>query len=163
MTELTHKIVFRPAFDKRDADPKKNYGIGAMTMTFLVIGPKGAVQWMISTNWYVDSACRHLDGFPRSRLDKPRPMGYDLGYHSKEPHYEDQEAIRGGETCEYTGGPCYYDGSSLNAELPIEGFLAGGEDYLWPKLEALYRSTFEGGEWPFREEAAEARARGAYV
>lgn len=158
--DLRHDIRFRVAFDKRSPEPNKNYGIGDMHIIFLVIGPKGAVQWLIGTGWYVDSACKHLMGFARNSLtDQRRPNGWDLGYHSKEPKYEDQSPMDQCDICE----PCYYDGSSLNAELPIEGFLSGGLEYLWPKLEAFYRFTFDDGEWPFRDEAADARARGSYV
>ena len=88
-------------------------------------------------------------------------MGADVGYHARVRQYDDQELMSG--TCHVIDGPCYYDGSSLNAELPIEGFLSGGLEYLWPKLEAFYRFTFDDGEWPFRDEAADARARGSYV
>ena len=117
--DLRHDIRFRVAFDKRSPEPNKNYGIGDMHIIFLVIGPKGAVQWLIGTGWYVDSACKHLMGFARNSLtDQRRPNGWDLGYHSKEPKYEDQSPMDQCDICE----PCYYDGSSLNAELPIEAF-----------------------------------------
>lgn len=44
--------------------------------------------------------------------------------------------------------PCYYDGSSLNAEQLVEGFRAGGTDWLWPKLEEYWRCIFEDGPYP---------------
>lgn len=159
--EFTRRIDFLSAFDKRSDNPSKNYGIGAVRMVFLLIGEKGAVQWMIGTGWYTASAVTHLAGFPPSGFDKPRPSGWDLGYHAKAPKYEGQSPM--GHCHVLAEGDCFYDGSSLNAELPIEGFLAGGLDYLWPKLEALYRSTFEDAPWPFDLEGMEARERGAYI
>lgn len=157
---LEHRIDFIPAFDKRDADPSKNYGIGAMKIRFMVVGPKGAIQWLIGTGWYVRSAREHLKGFPVHEWDlKRKPEGYDLGYHAKEPQYEGQSAM---DHCDVLGdGACFYDGSSLQAELPIEGFLSEGADYVWRKLEAEYRHRLEGdGEWPFREESADSKACG---
>lgn len=158
---LTHRVAFRPAYDKRDPNPSKSYGIHGMEITFYVIGPEGAIQWNIYTNWHVASARKHLEGFPRSTYDDPwRPSGYDLGYHSKRPLYDGQEPR---DNCHLVdGGVCYYDGSGLNAELPIEGFLNGGEDWLWPKLEAYYAHTFLDAPWPFEAEV-EARERRRYI
>ena len=36
----------------------------------------------------------------------------------------------------------------LNADEVIEGFLAGGTDWLWPKLEEYYACIFEGAPFP---------------
>lgn len=157
-----HRIDWLPAFDKRDDNPKKNYGVCAMRIVFYVIGPKGAIQWMISTGWYTDSARKHLDGFPSSPWDdeRRRPAAHDLGYHAREAQYDNQTPQK---NCHLLGGSCFYDGSSLQAELPMEGFLSGGVDWLWPKLEAAYMHHFEGAEWPFHLEAAEAREQGRFV
>lgn len=158
--DFERKILLTPAFDKRHSDPHKNYGIGAMRMTFLVIGEKGAVQWMISTNWYVESARAHLANFTNEYERRWEPQPFDLGYHAVEPQYDDQSS----RPCEFTPGKvCYYDGSSLQAEVLTERFLAEGEDYLWNALEAYYRCRFEDGPWPFEAEANQARARGRIV
>lgn len=169
--DLTHHTIWRPAYDRRDPNPSKNFGIHNMEVTFIVKGPKGAVQWQISTGWFLASSredvARMNEDFYRKhgyRMSngKACPWPTDLGYHAKLPAYEGQTRLR--DECEWTGGgACYYDGSSLNAILPLEGFLSQGEDYLWPKLEAYYRSVFHNEEWPFAIEAAEARARGEYV
>ena len=147
------KILFHPAYDKRNADPKKNYGIHNMSITFVLIGPKGAVQWAISTGWYVKSAREHLKNFPLSWEERTmkKIWGTDLGYHAHDPQYEDQYSR---DDCHLLGGKCYYDGSSLNAELLEEGFLEKGEDYVWEKLEGYYNHTFENGPWPLEAESA---------
>jgi len=51
---MEHKILFFPAFDRTDPDPKKNYGVGDLNIKFLVIGNKGIVEFDLSTNWYFD-------------------------------------------------------------------------------------------------------------
>lgn len=100
-----------------------------------------------------------------------RPHPSDLGYHSKVPQYEGQEpmgSIKYGfpkgeiempgdvpipkidrkETgtftpCEFTdGGPCYYDGSTLNAESVYRALLEGGDEAVWKILEDEYKSQF---------------------
>ena len=131
-----------PAFDKRAPDPSKNYGIGACRIVFILKGPHGAVQFMIGTNWYVPSAREHLKNFPRSERDlQQKPGGWDVGYHSPKATYKGQAAMSG--KCSYVkGGKCFYDGSGLRADEWIEDFVAGGTDWLWPKLEEEYRDLF---------------------
>lgn len=141
---FTRKIRFRPSYNHIRPAPGDNYGIGEMRMWFILGGDKGAVQWMIGTGWYIKSARDHLAKFP------PRvhllPSAWDLGYHAKEPQYEGQSVQD--ENCPETGGRCFYDGSALNAELLTEGFLAGGDEWVWSRLEAYYRYRFEGAAWP---------------
>lgn len=146
---LERRIDFRPPFDKRNPDPSKDYGIGAMLMTFYVIGEAGAVQWVISTGWYLPQLRDHLwrhavkweSRFGRADDELFSPKPYDLGYHAKEPHYDGQTAM----PCELIeGGHCFYDGSSLNAERLLTPFLVGGPEALWPLLEDYYRETFPG-------------------
>jgi hypothetical protein len=166
MGNFTRRVDLSPSFDRRDPNPSINYGIGAMRIWFHLIGPKGSVQWQIGTNWYCKSAQSHLSCLPE-RLssaaenalggNRYQPQGWDLGYHSPVPIYDGQTPIW--DDCHVIGGPCYYDGSSLNAELLTDGFLEGGERFLWPALEAYYRHTFEGADWPdFEGIRAEVRA-----
>lgn len=127
-TEFTRKIEFTPAFDKRHRDPAKDYGIGAVTMRFVLIGPAGAVHWLMSTGWY-------LPGLGR---EPSPPEGWDLGYHSPVPLREGQHKR---DDCPYLdGAPCYSDGSALNAEPVLGLFLAGGDEAVWRELERYYRS-----------------------
>jgi hypothetical protein len=130
-------------------EPARNYGVSNCRVFFNVKGPKGAVTFQIGTMWGCEPVRRHLRQFSRSNTayDQPDvPVAWDLGYHSYTPHYEGQSVTDG--DCDVLGGPCYYDGSTLNAEKVVEGFLAGGTDWLWPKLEEYYRCVFEGGEYP---------------
>lgn len=74
------------------------------------------------------------------------PNIIDIGYHSKTPHYEGHSPQY---NCELTGGDCYYDGTSLwGNEQWREGFIHGGTEWLWPRLEQLYRHYFEDGDVP---------------
>ena len=146
--QFTRRIDFTPSFDKRNPKPSQNYGIGSMRIRFVLIGAKGAVQWMIGTEWFVASAREHLRKFDHMhKIDEMRrPQGYDLGYHAYKPVYEGQSQM---DDCDILNGPCFYDGSGLNAELLIEPFLSQGEEYLWPALEAYYAHTFNDAPWPF--------------
>ena len=140
------RVECSPGHWHRD-EGKTDYGIGSVRMWFYLIGPKGAVQWQIGTEWYPPKAREGLMSGGRwaDRERMMKPTGWDLGYHSPRPMYEDQ-TLHG--KCSVIGGECFYDGSGLNADLLIEGFIAGGTDWLWPKLEEYYRHTFEGAPWP---------------
>lgn len=99
------------------------------------------------------------------------PLPADLGYHSRKPMYEgqlpmgaekfnfDQKEILKGATgdieiptrvatgtftpCEYVdGGPCYYDGSTLNAEPVFDVLLREGSAGVWRELRKFYMETF---------------------
>lgn len=134
-----------PAWDKRDPDPKKDYGVGACKITFVLKGAKGAVQFVIGTDWYLPHTQRKDRDWQHdynTRFDKIAPTGWDVGYHSPVPMYEDQTKM--GDDCEYVhGGTCYYDGSSLRADEWVPKFLEGGTDWLWPALEQEYAARFE--------------------
>jgi hypothetical protein len=125
-------------------NPNKNYGVAACRVIFYVIGAKGAVQWMIGTDWYPKAARDHLSKF--AYRNEVQPQAWDIGYHAREPQYEGQTCLT--NDCHLLGGKCFYDGSSLSAEEWVEGFLNGGTEWLWPRLEEYYRSVFEGGKYP---------------
>jgi hypothetical protein len=140
---LDHKVVVEPGHCMLHKDPDKNYGVAACRIWFYAIGPKGAVQFRIGTDWYPEAARRHLSKFPHR--EERQPQGWDIGYHSRVPIYDGQTSMG---LCDIIGCECYYDRSSLQADNWIEGFICGGTEWLWPKLDELYRCQFEGGEYP---------------
>lgn len=145
MAEFTKEILFHPAYDKRNPEPSKNYGIHGVTLTFLLKGPLGATQFVLYTNWqlpHVEKEQEHrvVDREYPHLMCKPMPA--DLGYHSPIPIYDGQTTVRG--ACEWLDGkPCYYDGSSLNAERIFDVLRAEGHEGVWRELEEYYRDTFE--------------------
>lgn len=143
MSGYEHRVEVAPGHCWLHSDDNKNYGVGSCRIFFYCIGEKGAVQFVLGTDWFPEAARRHLAKFPPSR--DPQPRAWDLGYHSPVPHYEGQDSMG---QCSVLGSECYYDGSTLNAENWVEGFLNGGTEWLWPKLEEYYRCVFEGGEYP---------------
>lgn len=137
-------IESEPAYDLRDPNPSKSYGIHGVNLRFLVVGPLGVVQFLLHTNWQLPHVERELDSRPvDSRFPhlSCRPVPADLGYHSPKPMYEGQTPR---DNCTYLGGrPCYYDGSGLNARKPYEILVAEGLDPMWEFLEDDYKRTFE--------------------
>lgn len=145
------KIVnFHPAYDKRDDDPSKDYGIGSVTIRFVLKGKRGAVQILLGTNWYLPETIKEyktegIKGRIVNLLDKENDCsgihGWDIGYHSPKPMYERQEPIA--DDCPYVeGGKCYYDGSGLRAKDIPEMLVRKGSDTIWKILEEEYKDRF---------------------
>ena len=126
---------FRPAFDKRSSNPKKNYGIHGAELAFYLKGEEGAIQFVIYTNWHLPHVQKELDNKLHDHI-LCHPMPADLGYHSKIPRYDGQKALT--EDCEWTGGKCYYDGSGLNADRIYKILVEQGDEAVWKELEKEY-------------------------
>ncbi len=136
-------IEFTPAFDKRNPDPNKNYGVHGVEIRFVLKGPLGATQFVLLTNWQLPHVQEEFDARrdwgPDGHFLKPFPT--DLGYHSPKPMYDGQEPMKG--PCQYVdGGVCYYDGSSLAADDVFKRLLAEGTSGVWNVLEETYNERF---------------------
>ena len=135
-------IQFSPAYDKRDSDPNKNYGIHGVTLRFVYKGEKGATQFVLYTNWQLP----HVTEEQRKRMSSDKyflfePLPADLGYHSPVPQYEGQTCLQ--DECEYLDGkPCYYDGSALQADRVFVRLLEEGDEGVWKELAEYYESMF---------------------
>lgn len=147
---MGRSVKFHPGYDKRN-EPGPNgeqYGIHGMDITFFYRGESGAVQFKFLTGWVPwqpAPAAEPLWGPRYKNLNPPtineiNPAAADLGYHSPEARYEGHEPMT--ENCPFIGGPCYYDGSGLNAEPLLVALIYEGEEAVWKALEAYYAETF---------------------
>ena len=144
MSEFKKEVHVRAAFDKRYPDPTKDYGIHGCELAFYLIGPKGAIQFVIYTNWYLPHVQDEMDNRPiNSRLPflGHKPIPADIGRHSHVPMYEGETPMEG--ECNIIGGTCYYDGSGLQAEDVFKIMLEGGTDALWAEMERRYHLWLE--------------------
>ena len=130
---LRREVSMTPAFDKRDPNPSKNYGIHGVDLRMYVIGARGAVQFVLYTDWHLP----HVDEELRAKGSLIGPTPADLGYHSPIPTYEGQENYAH-DDCHLLGCRCYYDGSGLNAERIFDVLRSEGSDGVWRELEAYY-------------------------
>jgi hypothetical protein len=145
--EFEKRITFRPAWDCPmgacasegcDGKPKDhpgNHGRHGVEAKWVLIGSKGAVQFLLYTQWMLPESPE-----PKSPLVR-KPMPADLGYHAYEPQYEGQYRMDSCDLLDIEGG-CYYAGSSLNAEPVFERLLREGGDAVWDGLEFYYRAVF---------------------
>ena len=149
MERFERIVECEPAYDRRNPDSSKDYGIGAVRIRFVLKGPKGSVQFLIGTDWYLPAIQPEIDAKDRAwdRANPPirhrvRPNGWDVGYHSPRPRYKGQNPMDG--KCEYVqGGKCYYDGSGLRADEWVKDILLPqGSDGVWKALETEYHVLF---------------------
>ena len=143
MNSEKRRIEFSPAYDHRE----KGGGIHGVDMYWYVTGPLGAIQFVVYTNWQLPHVQADMDAKqPDSRFPYMfhEPMPADLGYHSYKPMYEGQTLCQ--EDCHLLHAPCYYDGSTLNAERIMDVLRREGSDGVWRELEAYYHETFAAKE-----------------
>lgn len=139
MSGLIREVFASPAYDKRHPDPHKNYGIHGVDLRFYLKGPDAAIQFVIYTHWHLPHVQAEMDAKPCDprfpyMFHKPQPA--DIGYHVRAPLYEGQTPIS--DDCHLIGGPCYYDGSTLQAEEVFDVLVRGGTDALWAEMERRY-------------------------
>lgn len=165
MSEKFEKIVnFRPAYDKRNTDSSKNYGVHCVDMFMILKGTKGAIVFTVFTGWYLPNTIDWWKSRNLATLESVKGWGADIGYHSKKPLSEYQhENAPSTEHCEYCDGqPCWYDGSGLAAQELFQKFVAQGEEVVWRTLEDWYYSEFGGRpEEPALNGNNESERRGA--
>jgi hypothetical protein len=137
--DLERIVQVGPAWDRRDPDPSKDYGIGAMSLRFILKGPRGAVQFIFYTAQYTRPVAERMWNGNRS-YNPFKGMGADIGYHAYTPQYEGHTAMGG--KCDILGCECYYDGSSLRANEFADEFIEGGDKVVWPMLEKEYEARF---------------------
>ena len=129
---MKKEIHFEPGYDKRST----GHGIHGMCIRFLLIGEKGVIQFLISTDWFPESVDRNkLTG-----LNDLYPIPTDIGYHSLTPIYEGQKTY--GECMYFDGRVCYYDDSRLQAIEVYKLLLRDGHEGVWKVLTEKYESLF---------------------
>lgn len=134
-------IRFKPAFHRCSPNPRTNYGIGSVTMLWVLKVDDWAMTWDVHTDWGLpDEAFKtanpdcthpmHQTGYPRVGA-----TGGAVDWHSPVPRWDDQAQAQ--ETCPITGTACYLDsGFMLGSDL-FDLLCAEGDEAVWKRLRAL--------------------------
>ena len=126
---LERIIEFSAAYDKRPM-----YGVHGVEMRMVLKGPEGAVQFVLSTGWQLPHV--HAE-WKAKGLNEYFPLPFDLGYHSYVSRFEGQTIVT--NSCPWLDGkPCYYEGSSLQAQDVFDLLVREGGEAVWCKLEERY-------------------------
>ncbi len=100
MDNLEKIFKIRPAFDKRNADPKKNYGIHCVEVWMVLKGKAGAVHFGFTTGMFLPETMKEYaaNGQLNPKELSPghwfylyKPMGIDVGYHSPKKMWDGQQ------------------------------------------------------------------------
>lgn len=154
---MNRKLIFIPAFDRTDPDPKKDYGVGCLELLFMVMGEKGVVQLQLLTQWYLPHVMkRRLEWLKRDvRMGKEdfllehfiEPNPIDLCYFSLVRNNEDETFFE--EGLSYLGNiPYYYgykyydDEQRVAKEVAFRKLVDEGDEALWKYLEDYYVEVF---------------------
>lgn len=140
-------------WDKRDPDPKKDYGIHGCQLRFLLEGKEGFVSFVLYTDWMPlavqkermgkDVASTTLYPSVCQVVTGVQPTGADIGYHSPKPLRPWQKPSDMGKCDLVAGGKCYYDGSGLAAEVVRDAMLVDGDKGIWREMQKYYRAQFQ--------------------
>ena len=146
-TEFERIYEFSPAFDKRDPEPSKNYGIHGVEIHFVLKGPEGAVSFTLYTGWLLPETVgveRADYRYGKALVENGSyPMPAMLSYHIPEQR-EDYQV--GPTSCRYVeGGQCWGDGSFI-ADGALDALVTGGSDGLFAFLETWYDDHVRKGE-----------------
>ena len=134
-------VRFRPAFHRCHPDPSQNYGIGSVSMLWVLRVGDWAIAWDVHTGWELpDEAfvaavpdCNH----PMHQGSAPghKVSGGAVEWHSPVPLWEDHEPRA--DKCPITGAACYGDvGFLLGSEL-LDLLRTDGDDAVWKRLRSL--------------------------
>ena len=148
-TKFERIVDITPAFDKRDPDPHRNYGIHGCDLVMNLKGKMGVVYFSLSTNWQLPHVTKEMKTRPvyvPIDIDvRFLPSPIELGYHSPVPLREKMEPTI--MNCDHLEGrPCYCESGCLAAEPVFEILLTEGSNGVWRFLEEYYRKTFKDVE-----------------
>jgi hypothetical protein len=156
---VNRRIVFFPAYDRTDPDPKKDYGVGCLDLRFLVEGKSGTVEFELLTQWFQEHIMkRRLDSLKhdvwivkqdfllRHFLD---PFPADVCYFSPKRISEDDSYWEKGVYYTLEGKPCYYGYKYKDEkedrparEIACRKLVEEGDESLWKYLEDYYEEVF---------------------
>lgn len=146
MSALERIVEFQPAYDRRDPDPKKNYGIHGAEIRMTVKDARGAVGFRVFTNWQLPHVAR--ERFEREAAEGNAedldlffaPSAAGLSYHSPTQQWEGQQ---GATDCPFLPGQTCYYGESITASDPyLAALIAQGGDAVWAMLEKRHADLF---------------------
>jgi len=142
-------IKFYCKFNSKSCYPGEggSHGKHGVAIRFVLQGNDGAVQFLLYTGWLPQYKKPSSIGYINIADWGFSPTPADLGCHSRTARYPGQEPFT--NSCEYCDGkPCYYDGSSLNANDAMYALVNGGDEALWSFLEGYYNHAFHDGPYP---------------
>jgi hypothetical protein len=141
---LERKIDFMgESWNKRDPDPSKDYGVGAIKCRFSLIGERGAISFTISTGWYLPEVFDDWKQKGMATEPKSLAMGMGVHIHAKKEWAQDYMQDMGENECDLLPeGKCFSDVSFLAGDTLFDLLIRKGEEAVWTELESWYEDRF---------------------
>jgi hypothetical protein len=141
MSELVREFFANPAYDKRDLEPTKDYGVGGILMNFVIKGDHGAINFVLSTNFVLPQTLEFWQ--KKKEITKQIDLSYwlrpntDLCFHGLKPKYEGHKSHN--DCCWMPGKECYVECDSFGGDEAYQALLTGGSEAMWQYMEKRYR------------------------
>ena len=126
-------VAFSPAYDRRHWPG--NFGIHGVDLWLALIGPKGAVEFRVFTNWFLPQVEEKL----AERMRRGEPIGNPFEPDAAGFWYDARQPLEGWpepEPCPscgwLDGDPCYhYMGDVVPSMDLLSDLIAQGEEKFW--------------------------------
>jgi hypothetical protein len=118
-------LSIEPGYNDRGG----KYGVHGMDLRFVLIGPLGAVHFLMRTGWIPD------EKGVNPTLSRSYPAPSHIGWHWRTEKFGTADY---GDDCDWLPAGCFYDASYSAADPVLAKFLAGGADAVWPMLREHY-------------------------
>lgn len=138
-------LAIQHPFDKRDADPAKNYGISSMGMTFCLRKDGNAIAVTIATGTHLLTiVAEMISRGPAASSAVFEATGMSLTSHWATEPPEDIGHEQYNQRCIWLDwAPCHCNvGSQHAARVLCDLFIEKGPDALWEALELAWMNTF---------------------
>ena len=135
------EVLFMKAFDKRDDDPNKDYGIHGVDIHFTLRGTKGAVSFVVFTHW-------HLNQAMFSKINRADGAGMSTHIPATAEDIEDPDTYTV-EDCYCIGGQDCYGSTYHDTESTFQRLVEEGHDGVWEDMMQVYEK--EIGDYESQE------------
>lgn len=120
------QVLFRDAYDRRNLDPEKNFGVASLRIIFVLKYRQLAISFTILTGWNLP----HIK-------NSEEPIPTELSVHK----YDEN-----GEDCCYLGKcECHMAGSVACEEI-LGSLVRFGDDGVWTQMKKVFAADIEASE-----------------
>lgn len=125
------------AFDFRNLDSDKNYGIGSERIFYAYCGELGTVAWYVLTGKFVPHVAKELNDKDPDHLKRLYPMAGSLDYHYRQNPCNG--ASKRAQCTWLDSQPCWMEiADSEYAEKTLQLWQEYNDDAIFAYLEKLY-------------------------
>lgn len=131
------RISILPAFEARDPDPSKDFGIHGCELHFAVRLGDSAASTIFNTGWFLPELRERMRNLDRGGM----PTCWGIVMHRTTPSSGDDSIY---DDCHILGGKCYTQyGSMLYGDTIAERLVREGASGVWDELENAISPNLE--------------------